>query len=202
VALTATQWLRLSSVAAAALGWTGLAVILLACVRLEPTTPFPGTAALLPVLGMALVLGAGCATPDRGVGRVLSLAPLRAGGRVSYSLYLWHWPVLVLAPVLLAHPLGLAGRMTAVLFSVVLAQITLRLIEDPFRAAEKAATMAGGGQYADVTDLFCAPDRCPPMVGNTLVYFDEEHLTVQYTQTLAPLIGALADRSLVGSIPS
>ena len=39
-------------------------------------------------------------------------------------------------------------------------------------AAESAATKAGGGQYADVTDLFCTTDRCPVIVGNTLVYAD------------------------------
>ena len=41
-------------------------------------------------------------------------------------------------------------------------------------AAESAATKAGGGQYADLTDLFCTADRCPVIVGNTLVYFDSE----------------------------
>ncbi len=44
-------------------------------------------------------------------------------------------------------------------------------------AAESAATKAGGGQYADLTDLFCTADRCPVIVGNTLVYVDESHLT-------------------------
>ena len=39
-------------------------------------------------------------------------------------------------------------------------------------AAESAATKAGGGQYADVTELFCTAERCPVIVGNTLVYFD------------------------------
>ena len=85
-------------------------MILLACTRLGATTPYPGTAALLPVLGAALVIGAGCAAPSQGCGRVLALPPMRAIGRVSYSWYLWHWPVLVLAPALLGHPLGLAGR--------------------------------------------------------------------------------------------
>ena len=50
----------------------------------------------------------------RDVGRVLALSPMRAVGRVSYSWYLWHWPVLLLAPRLLGHPLGLAGRLAAV----------------------------------------------------------------------------------------
>jgi len=66
-------------------------------------------------------------------------------------------------------------------------------------AAETAATKAGGGQYADFTKLFCTADRCPVIVGNTLVYFDQSHLTFEYSRLLAPVIGALADRALAGS---
>ena len=135
VALTAGQWRRLPPRAAAITGWAGLALILLACTRLSATTLYPGTAALLPVLGAALVIGAGCATPAQGCGRVLALSPMRAIGRISYSWYLWHWPVLVLAPALLGHPLGLAGRLAAALVSGGLAVLTLRFIENPLRFA-------------------------------------------------------------------
>ena len=135
VALTAGRWRRLPPIAAAVAGWAGLALILLACTLLNTNTPYPGTAALLPVLGAALVIGAGCAAATRGCGRVLALSPMRAVGRVSYSWYLWHWPVLMLAPPLLGHPLGLAGRLAAVLVSAGLAVLTLRLIENPLRFA-------------------------------------------------------------------
>jgi SGNH domain (fused to AT3 domains) len=63
-------------------------------------------------------------------------------------------------------------------------------------AAESAATTAGGGQYADLTELFCTDDRCPVIVGNTLVYVDDGHLTFEYSRLLAPAIGALADQAL------
>ncbi len=63
-------------------------------------------------------------------------------------------------------------------------------------AAESAATKAGGGQYADLTELFCTTNRCPVIVGNTLVYLDENHLTPEYSRQLAPVMGALADRAL------
>ena len=63
-------------------------------------------------------------------------------------------------------------------------------------AAESAATKAGGGQYADLTELFCTTNRCPVIVGNTLVYIDENHLTLEYSRLLAPVMGALADRAL------
>ncbi|MEB3984448.1 acyltransferase family protein, partial [Mycobacterium sp. 663a-19] len=150
VALTATQWGRLPAPLAAIGGWAGLGVILWACTRLDTTTPYPGTAALLPVLGTALVIGAGCAASARGVGRVLALAPMRAVGRVSYSWYLWHWPVLVLAAPLLGHPLGLAGRLATVVISGGLAVLTLRFIENPLRFAPSirrspARSLALGG---------------------------------------------------------
>jgi peptidoglycan/LPS O-acetylase OafA/YrhL len=151
VALTAGHWRRLPATFAAIAGWTGLAVILLACTLLSTTTPYPGAAALWPVLGATLVIGAGCARPARGSGRVLGLSPMRAIGRVSYSWYLWHWPVLVLAPPLLGHPLGLAGRFAAVFVSGGLAVLTLHLIENPLRFAAavrrsplRSLALAGG----------------------------------------------------------
>jgi hypothetical protein len=62
--------------------------------------------------------------------------------------------------------------------------------------AEAAATAAGGGQYADLTALLCTADRCPVVVvGNTLVYRDDNHLTIGYAQLLAPVVGTLADRA-------
>ena len=150
VALTAGQWRRLPATMAALAGWAGLALILLACTLLSTTTPYPGTAALVPVLGTALVIGAGCAAPSQGCGRLLALPPMRAVGRVSYSWYLWHWPVLLLAPPLLGHPLGLAGRLAAVLVSAGLAVLTLHLLENPLRFAAPVrrsplASLALGG---------------------------------------------------------
>lgn len=135
VALTAGRWRRLPPWAAAVIGCAGLGLILLTCNRLGTEAPYPGTAALFPVLGAALVIGAGCATPALGVGRVLSLAPMRAVGRVSYSWYLWHRPVLLLAAPLLGHSLGLAERLATVVVAGILAVLTLRFIENPLRYA-------------------------------------------------------------------
>ncbi len=135
VALSVPLWRRLPPLVAAAAGWTGLGSIVLACLRLDEHTPYPGTAALLPVLGTAAIIAAGCAAPGRGVGGVLSTAPLRAIGRLSYSWYLWHWPVLQLAPRLLGHGLGTVGVLGAVAVSAGLAMLTLWLVEDPVRFA-------------------------------------------------------------------
>ncbi|OBJ04801.1 acyltransferase [Mycobacterium alsense] len=137
VALTAGQWRRLPPLFAAIAGWGGLVLILLACLRLSRSTPYPGTAALVPVLGAALVIGAGCALSDQGVGRVLAVRPMRAIGRVSYSWYLWHWPVVLVAmstPAWSKHPLGLGT--VAILLSLGLAALTLRFVENPLRFAD------------------------------------------------------------------
>ena len=64
---------------------------------------------------------------------------------------------------------------------------------------ERSAVVAGGGQYVDVSDLFCRGDRCPVVVGGTVVYFDGSHLTYEYSTLLAPAMGALADRAMADS---
>ena len=71
-------------------------------------------------------------------------------------------------------------------------------VDDGGINAERAATTAAGGQYADLTDLFCTADRCPTVVGNTLVFRDDNHVTTEYAQLLTPVLGALADRALSG----
>jgi peptidoglycan/LPS O-acetylase OafA/YrhL len=137
VALTPSAWRRLSPRTAAITGWSGLALIALACTWLTANTLYPGIAALLPTMGAALVIGAGSATPSQGCGRVLGLSAMQGIGRISYSWYLWHWPVLLLAPALLGHPLGLPGRLAAALASCGLAALTLRFLENPLRFAPK-----------------------------------------------------------------
>jgi peptidoglycan/LPS O-acetylase OafA/YrhL len=135
VALSIQQWRRLPPLLAAIVGWGGLALIVVTCTQLGPHTPYPGTAALLPVLGTALVIGGGCVTGSLGAGRVLCRPAMRAIGRVSYSWYLWHWPVLLLMPPLLGVPAGLLARLTAAVVSAGLAVITLHLVENPGRFA-------------------------------------------------------------------
>jgi hypothetical protein len=74
--------------------------------------------------------------------------------------------------------------------------LTSEAVNDTGIAAETAATKAGGGQYADLTPLFCTTDRCPAIIGNSLLYFDRNHVTLEYSRLLAPVLGALTDRAL------
>ncbi len=137
VALTAGQWRRVPPRAVAITGWTGLALILLACAGLSGNTLYPGVAALLPTAGAVLVIGVGCAAPSLGCGRLLGLAPMRAIGRVSYSWYLWHWPLLLVALWAIAPVTGhsMLLALAAILISFGLAVLTLRFIESPLRFA-------------------------------------------------------------------
>ncbi|WP_205876319.1 acyltransferase family protein [Mycobacterium camsae] len=161
VALTITQWKRLPLLPATVAGWGGLTLILLTCTQLGPHTPYPGTSALLPVLGTALVIGAGCVTGGMGVGRVLCPPAMRAIGRVSYSWYLWHWPVLLLLPPLLGDPGGLPGRLAATTVSAGLAVITMHAVENPGRFAaalrrSAKASLAVAGAASAVAACACA----------------------------------------------
>jgi peptidoglycan/LPS O-acetylase OafA/YrhL len=160
VALTAGAWRHLPGPSAALVGWGGLALIVVTCTQLGEGTPYPGTTALLPVLGTALVIGAGCATPDLGAGRFLSKPAMRSIGRLSYSWYLWHWPVLLLAPALFGGDIGLAGRLAMVVVSFGLAILTLHLIENPVRLAPSLKvsarrSLAIGGALTAVAVCAC-----------------------------------------------
>ena len=101
----------------------------------DARTPFPGIAALVPCIGSALVIWFG-GGPGR-VGRLLENRPMVFVGKLSYSLYLWHWPVIVFAAMLRPHPLSLrlSGRQTLALLAVtfVCASLSYVLIEDPIR---------------------------------------------------------------------
>jgi peptidoglycan/LPS O-acetylase OafA/YrhL len=222
VALTAGQWRRLPARSAALTGWAGLAAILVASNQFSPSTLYPGTAALLPTLGAMLVIGAGCATPSQGCGRVLGSSPMRAIGRISYSWYLWHWPVLLLAPALLGHSLGLVARLTAAALSAALAALTLRFIENPLRFADpvrrsaRASLALGGvatpvavcvgvallvlvptpvGRGAPVTPVSIT--AAPPPAGSSVAAYDA---AVQ--QAFAQVHAAVAASAALKAVPS
>jgi peptidoglycan/LPS O-acetylase OafA/YrhL len=76
-------------------GWAGLGLILLSAVLYTRRTPFPATAALAPVLGASLLIAAAHADKLRGANALLAVPPMQFIGGISYSLYLWHWPLFV-----------------------------------------------------------------------------------------------------------
>jgi len=134
VAISTTHLRRLPALTASVLSWLGLAAVLLAAFVFSSTTPYPGWAVALPVLGTALVIAAGVAAPAHGAERVLGLRPFQWLGLVSYSLYLWHWPVLTLATERRSSgSLPVSDALLWVVLSLMLAILTYLLIENPIR---------------------------------------------------------------------
>jgi peptidoglycan/LPS O-acetylase OafA/YrhL len=134
LAVTADTLRRMPHAVAAVAGWLGLAGILAACFLFDNNTAYPGTAAVLPVAGAGLIIAAGCGVAARfGPESLLKIWPMRWTGKISYSLYLWHWPLLILLPDALGRPLGVRGRVIAIAIAVVLSVATYFLIEQPFQ---------------------------------------------------------------------
>jgi peptidoglycan/LPS O-acetylase OafA/YrhL len=121
----------------APMGWAGLIAIACAGVMFSSGTPFPGTAALLPTIGTALVIGAGIGDhkPRFGVGRLLAVAPMRYVGDRSYTLYLWHWPVLIIAAEYAEEDLSVRSKLLLVSGAFLLSIVTYAVYENPIRRA-------------------------------------------------------------------
>ena len=133
IAVAGPAWRLVSAEARGIAAWVGVAGVVTAAMTFDDSIAFPGSAALLPVLGTALIVVAG----GRGAAwfapsAVLQHESLQWIGRRSYAIYLWHWPALVLAEAKWG-PLSLAQRCVAIAAAIGLAAISLRLIEDPVR---------------------------------------------------------------------
>jgi peptidoglycan/LPS O-acetylase OafA/YrhL len=116
-----------------ALTTAGLTAVLIAVLTFDAATRFPGWAALLPVLGTAALVAAGVGTDAVGPARVLTVPVLTRVGDISYSWYLWHWPVLVLWEARTPGGVGPLGTAVLIAVSLVLAVATYHLVENPFR---------------------------------------------------------------------
>ncbi|MEZ2128899.1 MULTISPECIES: acyltransferase family protein [unclassified Sinorhizobium] len=162
-----------------ALAALGIALIALAVFVYDERTPFPGLAALVPCLGAGLIIHAG-AGADRQfptpIGRALQAPALVFIGLISYSLYLWHWPLIVFTRYITGHDLTPVEGGAIVIASIALATISWHFIERPFRghggfsrrlplfataAAVTAIAVAFGSHVIGEAGV---PDRLPPSV--------------------------------------
>ncbi len=142
------------------LGWGGIAVVLGCGYLFTASTPFPGYMAALPVLGTAAIIVAHHREKPWDAGRVLSWRPVAFIGDISYSLYLWHWPLIVIAPYIPGWGLSIGNRIALFLFCFLLAWLTKRFIEDPvrgwrfFTVRRPRATLIGVVAAMAVSTLF------------------------------------------------
>jgi peptidoglycan/LPS O-acetylase OafA/YrhL len=115
--------------------WAGVAAIVAAFVLIDGDTPFPGSAALLPTVGAALVILA--ADPDHRLNpRLVSHSrPVQLVGDTSYAMYLWHWPLIVLAPYALDREPGTVAKVVLLVGSLGIAWLSTRFLENPVRSA-------------------------------------------------------------------
>ncbi|HET8768664.1 MAG TPA: acyltransferase family protein [Pedococcus sp.] len=124
---------------AAAIGWVGLLAVLGSAFWLPPHAVTPGPWTLVPTLGTAAVLYAGWAGVPAGPVRVLGLAPMVWVGGLSYSIYLWHWPAVVLADWA-ADGLDPRVRVAVVAASLLPAWAGHRFLEAPVHHSRVLAT--------------------------------------------------------------
>ncbi|MBU6336528.1 MAG: acyltransferase [Acidobacteria bacterium] len=118
----------------AVVSWLGLLAIFIAVFAYTEETPFPGVAAMLPVFGAVAVIWAGAPKVRWAPTRAMGTAPIQWVGDVSYSIYLWHWPLLILTPFLLDEKLGNVTKIALVVLTVALAAVTKKYVEDPIRS--------------------------------------------------------------------
>lgn len=176
----AVPWLRIGAAASQALGVSGLVTIVASAVLLSAKSHFPGSGALPAVVGTAMVIAAGFGEARAGtVVRLLSSGPAVFVGLISYSLYLWHWPILSLAEYAASRPLTGVEPFAAVALSLLLAVLSWRYVERPFRlhgaiaignkvrtfAAATLVAIGLGGAGGAIHGLDGLPQRFSGVVG-------------------------------------
>ena len=134
VALATPKLTRVPPAVAATMTWIGLAAIVIAAVVFSAQTAYPGMLVAVPVGGAALVIAGGTASSRFGAESLLGLWPFRQLGRISYSLYLWHWPILILAAESQGQTsLSVSSNVAWLLVALGASIVTYWLVENPIR---------------------------------------------------------------------
>jgi peptidoglycan/LPS O-acetylase OafA/YrhL len=139
---------RVPRTVAAVAGWIGLAAIGVAVLRFSDQTAFPGFAAWLPVGGALLIIAAGPMGARWSLANVARLRPVQWLGDISYSVYLWHWPLIVILPLALGRDLGTVLKVSIIVVSLAIGWLSTRFLEDPIRTSR--AVTARGPWFATI----------------------------------------------------
>lgn len=121
-------------------GLFGFTLLIISAFVFNEGTAFPGLNAALPVLGTVLLLATINSWPPV-LNDVANSRLFQWLGEISYPLYLWHWPLLVLPSTYLARPLEVYERVLAIIATILLADLTHRFIEEPFRSRKIASVI-------------------------------------------------------------
>lgn len=124
---------KLTGIAPVTMAWVGMAAIVTAALFYTGDTAFPGYTALLPVLGTAALLCCHGSAKATSPAWLLSRKPLTFLGDISYAIYLWHWPLIVIAPAILGIDLNWQTKVGILAVSILLSWLTKVTIEDPAR---------------------------------------------------------------------
>lgn len=177
----------------------GIALILIAVFTFSARTVFPGWAAVVPCAGSLLIIYGGAGTLSS---CALTMAPMRFLGRISYSLYLWHWPVMAFyryrfdgEPGALMKALLIGGMIAA-------AALSWRFVEEPFRTRKllsRRALLFGGTGSAALILAGCGaalvstggwPTRYPPAVAEKEAFANERDWSRTCTDPLPAAVRA------------
>jgi peptidoglycan/LPS O-acetylase OafA/YrhL len=123
----------------AATSWAAWAVLIIGALLFNPSSGFPGLAAITPVLATAALIWIGDVEHRTAPTEITSLSAVQFVGGISYSLYLWHWPLILVAPFILNRDLTARDKLVIALVAVSIAALSKRYIEDPVRTSNRPA---------------------------------------------------------------
>lgn len=164
----------------------GLLAIAIAVFGYTSKTPFPGLAALLPCIGAALVIWAG--QGENTPARLLTVGPMVFLGLISYSLYLWHWPLIVFANLLNVETLSAPQKIAVAIASIVLATLTWRFIEQPFRRR-------GAGGFTRPVILWSGGLSLGALAGIALLFMSLQGVPGRFAPQVLEIAAAEGDSS-------
>jgi len=126
-------WTRLSSEFRRLMGFIGIILIIGSATSFTKSTPFPGVSALLPTIGAALIIVSGSSSRKLSTYFLLKSQPFQYVGSISYSLYLWHWPIVILYTTNVSTEIGLSHGVLILSICIALAHFSKEKIEDVFQ---------------------------------------------------------------------
>ena len=135
LAAASPMLVRVPVAAARVATWSGMVMVVAAACTFRTLVDYPGWRVLVPVVGTALVVGAGVRRIPGGAESLLGTGPFRWLGRRSYSLYLWHWPVIVITAALGHAVTSWTVKVVCLVLSLALTVVTYRFVEAPVHRA-------------------------------------------------------------------